>query len=266
MLKSGQMLQQESYHNIVRRISEYTKIKTPKGIKEPPTVDGKPYIPGSSIKGAVRSRLEYKFYPRMVKGELVSYACYVVQEDVVSDVHDRHKRFWGVESTYARDGPCSIGDVEEGDVCIVCDLFGAPSLMSRIDFSDAVMIGTELESLIDIGIKAFRPGSSFDLFCSARNVNDTELGLLYLSLELFSGSPVIMGFRKYVNNPIVGRPYHDKYYFGLIKFSLEEVTLYDHNLIKQSISPQQSLTRARAALEQSEYHTYLDYQRGAIKL
>ncbi|MEM3095963.1 MAG: RAMP superfamily CRISPR-associated protein [Nitrososphaerota archaeon] len=260
MLERGQIVQR--YNDIVRRVEGYVKSRTPTRSREPPTRKGSPYIPASSIKGAARSRLEYKF-SKKTEDRPTSYACYVVQE---GEVGERHRRFWGDEATLRREGPCSIEDSEGGNVCVVCDIFGAPSLAARLDFSDATLTSGGLEELRDMGITAFRPGSSFSLVCHGRNFNDAELGLFYLSLELFSGSPVIMGFRKYVHNPTTGYPYQGKYYFGLIRFTLDEVMTLTHDLGEKSVSSGQSLKQARAALDQSEYHAYLDYDRGVIKL
>ncbi|MEM0456818.1 MAG: RAMP superfamily CRISPR-associated protein [Nitrososphaerota archaeon] len=259
LLNKGQLIQN------LRKIEQLIaamKPSAPVNVREPPMKGGVPYIPASSIKGAARSRLEYKFSPKRSGDGLVSNACYIVQD---GEVGERHRNFWGNDATYRREGPCDVKGRYSDKVCIVCDIFGAPSLSSRVDFSDAIMTAGNVELLTDLKIRAFKPGSSFVLSCIGRNFNYEELGLLYLSLELFSGSPVMIGFGKYSHNPIVGQPYGGKYYFGLMRFNLEEVTIFNGDLSSQSILPRQSIEKAKSALEQSEHHPYLDYEKGVIR-
>ncbi|MBS7638159.1 hypothetical protein KEJ49_04640, partial [Candidatus Bathyarchaeota archaeon] len=97
--------------------SSYTKpirIKRPEMERGPPSYDGVKYISGSSIRGALRSRIEYKFAPKIVRGLYMSRACYIIQGDAGKG---RHVDFWGVDEAHRRERLCSG---EEGEVCIVC--------------------------------------------------------------------------------------------------------------------------------------------------
>ncbi|MEM4329468.1 MAG: RAMP superfamily CRISPR-associated protein, partial [Candidatus Caldarchaeum sp.] len=104
--------------NLEQRIADASKAIGTSKVKEPPTVRDKPYIPSSSIKGAVRSRLEYKFSPKKIKDEFISESCYIVQD---GEVGKRHRGFWGDECIQKRQGPCTLQEGGE-NVCIVCDM------------------------------------------------------------------------------------------------------------------------------------------------
>ena len=231
-------------------------------LRSPPSYDETKYfIPASSLKGAVRSRLEYKFRPVNVGGRSVSRSCYIIQGP--PEGSERHLKFWGVDSARPREGPCDA--TERDEVCAVCDLFGAPSLASRLNFSDAVLESGGLEELGDLRIRAFRPGCIFRFSCTMFNASWEELGLTFMAMELKTKSPLLIGFKKYVYNRVVGAPYRKRYYFGLLKPSLERLALYDAMMEKREEDPREALERAFDALTHSPYKDYLDFEKGVIR-
>ncbi|MEM2754604.1 MAG: RAMP superfamily CRISPR-associated protein, partial [Candidatus Methanomethylicia archaeon] len=166
-------------------------------------------IPGSSIKGAIRSRIEYKCSP--------SISCYSVESRELppKQFYRRHIGYWGENVVDAR-GACS-----PDNVCIVCDLFGAPGLLSRVYFTDMVMSSGGVSFLKDLGVEAVNPNSKFNLEVNGVNFNFTDLGLMLAGLEIFTGSRVPICAYKYRYNPnLGGGHYMDKYVFGLVKFSI----------------------------------------------
>jgi len=180
-----------------------------------PKLAGKHVIPGSSIKGAVRSRVEYKLAPFEEENGIRSYSCYI-SYDPKAMPGERHLNFWGEDVTLPRE-VC-----EPPLVCAVCDLFGSRNLSSRVFFSDAIMLQGGVEKLADLGIEAVKPGSKFNLAVTMQNANLLDLGLLFLGLELFTSSPILLGFYKYrFNKKAGGTPYRGKYYFGLLDVSLD---------------------------------------------
>lgn len=231
-------------------------------IKSPPSYGNTYIIPASSIKGAIRSRLEYKLKPIRFNDRLLSYACYIVQEE--ANVSTRHKKFWGEDATLPREGPCDVSRRE--DVCIVCDLFGCPSLAGRVSLSDAELTEGGLEELNDLGIKAFRPNSSFKITCSVFNANWSELGLLFTAMELQSCSPILVGYKKYIFNKQVGELYNKRFSFGLLSFSLKHLTLFDASMKKREEGAQEALKTAFESLKQTAYFKYLDLGKGLMKL
>jgi hypothetical protein len=247
----------QDLESMFRRIMTVKKRKL-EGRKTPPSYDNIKYIPGSSIKGAIRSRIEYKFAPKMVDGTYKSQACYIVQGDAREG---RHANFWGVDETYKRERLCSG---EEGRVCIVCDLFGAPSLSSRVQISDALLKSGEIKVLPELGLEAFTPNSLFNLEISALNLNYAELGLLLLGFEIPSKSPILMGLKKYFYNPKVGNAYRNKYYFGLLKVNLINLVTLDSMMNKETLEPERATNICLTELKRSEYNDWLDYERGVI--
>jgi hypothetical protein len=246
--------------SMFQRIKGHATKRALRSERRPPAYDGVRYIPGSSLKGALRSRIEYKFTPRMVKGVYTSRACYIVQGDARQG---RHADFWGKDELVRRERLCSG---EKGEVCIVCDLFGTPSLSSRIQISDAPLSSGDTEVLRDLGLEAFRPGSTFNMLVSASNLSYAELGLLLTGFEIPTKSPILLGFKKYFYNPKVGLAYRNKFYFGLLMVNLSTITTYDQKMEKTILEPKNVIETSMRELKQSDYNDWIDYERGIIKI
>ncbi|MEM3714655.1 MAG: RAMP superfamily CRISPR-associated protein [Nitrososphaeria archaeon] len=254
----------QALRGIVDKVESDIKVRKTNGeVKMPPSysTNKQYYIPASSTKGALRARLEYKFKPIKVGDKLVSMACYIVQD--WPQAKGGHLRFWGDDVNYLREGPCNAYLSDK--VCIVCDLFGAPSLAARVVFSDLIMDSGNLRSLPDLNISVFEPGAKFSLKVSAFNANWVDLGLLFTAMEIKSGSPILIGARKYVYNKLLGSLYKGRYSFGLLKFYLEQATIFDHTLKPNVYSVNEFTNEAFKALEKSHYHQYLDYHKGVLK-
>jgi len=134
---------------------------------------GEPYIPGSSIKGALRSEIE-----RIVTS-LGIRVC----------IYEKHAR------NIAPDYECSLEAP-----CISCDIFGSKEIASKIIIRDALPIKeTKPQSTIRPGISLERdtkkvsqgpflieyvpPGTEFRLEIVFENPEDWMLGLLFTGLE-----------------------------------------------------------------------------------
>lgn len=213
-------------------------------------------IPGSSLKGAIRSRIEYKFKPFQVGAEYRSYSCYVTQ-DVVSRQAARHLDFWGEDVAYTRD-TCS-----PPKVCVVCDLFGSPSLSSRIQLSDALMIAGKVQYINELRREAALPNSEFNTSVSLINADFLDLGLLFSGMELFTSSPILIGAFKYRLNKKVGLgKLRDRYFAGLLKFELQSFKplLGD---FPSGLDCPALINMAREKLLK-KYGNYIDIQRGVL--
>lgn len=232
-----------------------------------PRFDETPYIPGSSLKGAIRSRIEYKFKLTKEDDEYITYSCYIVEGAIFDESKIKnHLTFWGDDVKLSR------GTCRPPNVCKVCDLFGTMSLSSRVHFSDAIATSsnTTYVNLEKVGnIEVFAYGTQFSLNVTINNADTLDLGLIMLGLELFSKSPILIGGFKYRFNPKAGRtPFNGKFIFGLLSFTLQSVNKYYYEggiLKKETISGQNAIQEARRYLENHEIQKYIDFERGVFK-
>jgi len=243
--------------NVVRRKAERTRYF--------PKVKNNYFIPGSSIKGAVRSRIEYKFKPIKIANAFISYSCYIAENPFLNKFFSKnHLKFWGDDVSYFRPS-CGMPNV-----CVVCDLFGSHNLASRINFSDALLTSSatnSVEFLGDLGIEAVKQNSKFSLRVDATNLSFAELGLLLLGFEIFSKSPILIGSFKYRYNPKINgkRLYRNKFSFGLLKFNLINFSEFLSNKLAEYTSVNDLVTKAKEELERSEYSSFIDYNKGVIE-
>jgi len=181
------------------------------------TSAGRPTIPGSSVKGNVRARLELSF--RAVDGRVRS--CFLMAGRLTRPPSRgrhgwRHHKLWGDVLMEERK-PCNF--LREGRVCLICDLFGAPGLKSLIDFSDFVGEEIELQPMelgMGVRILAAPRGSSFRGKITFRNLKPHELGLLLLGMGLKEGrvgGPRLLGRFKY------------RTHLGRVRYVVEALTL-----------------------------------------
>ena len=173
----------------------------------------RPCIPGSSLKGTVRSRLELSFtavnrwvrscfhragkppapgQPGRVHFELWKPA---TEESRVIGFRGRKP---------VRDRVCDATKVfDRVRVCVVCDLLGAPGLASRVLFGNLEhrkgrLIKLELDGHEKLW--AFEPGSTFEGDVAFVGLREEELGLLLVGLgatEDGNFNPILMGKSKY---------------------------------------------------------------------
>lgn len=185
--------------NDLRRISQQMKSDVEPILK----VNGKPVIPGSSLKGAIRSRVEYLFKssPHDVP------ACFRVQsrQPITSNIKRRfwrHFLIWGEEVVSEVRQGC---DPRRGDVCVVCDLFGAPGLLSKVSFGDALPINDVKLEILTVKFRRGRlvkvetvpPGSEFKFKMVVNGASLEQLGLLFLGMRLNEEKPILIGKFKY---------------------------------------------------------------------
>ncbi len=208
------------------------------------------FIPGSSLKGVIRSRIEYKLL-----NNNGAASCYVVNgfQDGISNTH---LKFWGDDIKKQRE-QC----IMPNNICIVCDMFGNKELASLTHFSDAIAQGKNVvERLSDIKIEAIKPNTKFECEILCQHYDYKRLGLLFLGLELFSKSPILIGMYKYKYNKQYGKLYNNKYMFGLLNFSLKEVK----DINNKTYQPDELLNNTKEELEKSDIAPYINWQRGVI--
>ncbi len=166
-------------------------------------IGGRLAIPGSSIKGAVRSRLELMFH---VFDDVVP-ACFIVQGHLMKrppkkgESGWRHHKIWKDVVFEYRD-TCSATGVdyfEDISVCPVCDIFGTSGLSSRVFFDDFYASDNSVVRMVldhNDKIEAVKENTVFTGSISL-DVNEEELGLLSIGMNLLSGKPILIGYSKY---------------------------------------------------------------------
>jgi len=149
-------------------------------------------IPGSSLKGAIRARLE-------LLGKDAG-ACFAIQgrrdyRPAKGQHGWRHYALWRDAAEPPRRQACGN--------CITCDLFGSPGKCSRIFFGNLKLRGAPedwVEELkLDHGerVMAIEPGALFEGQISFLGLQPEELGLLAFGMRLHEGKPILIGKSKY---------------------------------------------------------------------
>lgn len=153
---------------------------------------GRPFIPGSSFKGSLRSQVEAALRAVAAqRGEDPKcWSCDVVSEDYcIPDKED-----WQKDASFILERACRV-----------CKLFGAPYLASRVYISDlavdpktwdplllqvrdGVAIDRESQTAAEkkkFDLEVILPGVRFQLEIVVENPTDEELGLLLWALQLY---------------------------------------------------------------------------------
>lgn len=193
--------------SIVRDVGEFMKI------------GGNPVIPGSSVKGNVRSRIELSFIPK--EGKVRS--CLIRsspprREPRVGESGWRHYRIWG-EALKADRRACDYTKLQT--VCLVCDIFGTAGLAGLVFFGDFVGRNDMITTLsLPNGekIEVAKPGSQFAGEITFVNLKPEELGLILYGMGIRDsriGKPVLLGKYKYQRNLL--------YRFGVVRYIIEKV-------------------------------------------
>jgi len=177
-------------------------------------LNGKPVIPGSSLKGAIRSRLELL----AMESNGVNIACFIRSSYLrsipnVGQHGWRHTRIWGKTVLENRGRTCDAtrwGVYEDINVCKTCDLFGTSGLISRIDFSTLyptvqnamvelnVFFSCDHRRIVGGVVEAIKPSTVFEGEIAVHGLSDSEFGLLAIGLRLHEeGNPILTGRFKY---------------------------------------------------------------------
>ena len=183
--------------------SEHPVIRTP---------DGRPFIPGSSFKGAFRSTVE-KLAPNIAG----VWSCGLTDEGgedgCIGPQGEAQKKF-----DKSRDPKWSDEELLrklEPKLCHTCKLFGSPYAASKISFADLYLAEEYIDGIIQIrdGVAIDRdserpvknrlfeyevvaPSLSFDLEILLEDPTDVDLGLTCLGLSEFMNSFGYLGGKR----------------------------------------------------------------------
>jgi len=159
---------------------------------------GRPIIPGSSFKGALRSQVEALIRGLNASGNRSLWSCDVVAEQWCI----RNKQDWDKDAQFILSKACDV-----------CKLFGGPYVASKVFISDMAATGeTWLPSLLQVrdGVAIHResltvrrggkfdfevipPGVRFGMEIVLDNPEDYEIGLLMRALDLFNDGLAFLG-------------------------------------------------------------------------
>lgn len=158
---------------------------------------GRPYLPGSSLKGALRSGLE-SVLRGLGHDEL--RACELFDDPCVSELQDRAKK-----------GETIAIEEVQGALCPVCGLFGSTFLAGRVfvhdlpieegsarppEVRDGVGINRDLRTAqgqIKYDFEVLSPGTHFRLEMLLENVDEVQLALALKALELLHQGQILVG-------------------------------------------------------------------------
>ncbi|MEN3047877.1 MAG: RAMP superfamily CRISPR-associated protein [Candidatus Caldarchaeales archaeon] len=197
-----------------------------------PEVGGRIVIPGSSVKGNVRARMELSFVP---KKDGTVRSCFSVSR--TGPFSDAHVRIWSRALAAERGRNCVYREGERVNVCLLCDLFGAQGLASLVEFSDLVGEGVKAELVSEeFGTKlaVAPPGSTFRGEIAFKNLRESELGLILLTGLAVGkdgvGRSVLFGRLKY-RGTFGGRT------FGRVRYQVESLRLSRFSRPLQDLRP-----------------------------
>jgi hypothetical protein len=215
---------------------------------------GMPTIPGATVKGNVRSRIELGFREKMGKVR----SCFV---EAGRGGSWRHQAIWADVIREQRPNQCKF-DPRKGinKVCLVCDLFGTTSLAGLVKFSDFVGRDVVLEDRnfdFNMKLKVAPKGSVFRGRIDFFNLGPEELGLLLLGMGMQDGAegrPVLMGRLKY--------RHHDR--IGQVRYRLDTIRLSElsKGLLLEAVKPGEEVEGAKVAggLIECARSKYEDFQ------
>ena len=166
-----------------------------------------PAIPGTSLKGAVRSRLELLF--KTVDNQV--YSCFRHSSNAPAPAKKgthgwRHQRIWKTAQDY-RGSPCTVKEYEyfeDIQVCTVCNIFGAPGLKSRIYFgnltaeeAETVVLEIKVKDNIIAVHEFIDRGATLNGEIIVRGLELEELGLVAIASNMNKDKPILIGRYKY---------------------------------------------------------------------
>jgi CRISPR-associated RAMP protein (TIGR02581 family) len=168
---------------------------------------GKPYIPGASFKGALRSRLES--FLRAILGNNPALVANPAIEEEWSLPSKKLKKYKD-QNKQLTDQELTSYILENTD--LISKLFGSPSLASKFQVRDlqvlneawfgqylerdGVSIDRDTETAADGKLYNFQvvpAGTPFSLRAVVENAQDWELGLLMIALHQFETEQITLG-------------------------------------------------------------------------
>ncbi len=162
-------------------------------------------IPGSTIKGHLRSRLELIPSKDRKAISCMHTATQPITESPKPGTHGwRHAKVWGSSIAEYRGEPCNPLATEDYTICVVCDLFGAPGVVGRVMPSN-FCCGRDAYEKKDLPygerVYAIKPNTVLRGSIHFSSLRVEELGILLVSMGITRGKtegvPLLIGKHKY---------------------------------------------------------------------
>lgn len=172
---------------------------------------GRPFVPGSSFKGVLRSRIEALLRALAPTGECDLWACNPLDDAercITPQAIAARKRELR-RQRYA-DEPLTLWVVE--NTCLACQLFGSPWLASRVQVRDwlvdetfwlgqfqerdGVAINRDTETASEKKLYAYEvvpAGTAFEGMILVENAEEWQLGLLMAGMHEFEQGSLALG-------------------------------------------------------------------------
>ena len=185
-------------------------------------INDEPYIPGSTLKGMIRFRVEHSFKPDK-NGKI--YSCFIKQAR--PDVKENIKNFLTKFGYFPNEVKARENEnIRADQFCKLCDLFGNSNLASRVFISDAKPLNEIKLEELNISEKwndirrVIPPKSQFKFTINLNNSDMEDLALLYLGMNLHNDGTLLLGMNKFaLKKNDKGQILH----FGRIKLKISKI-------------------------------------------
>jgi|HubBroStandDraft_1064217.scaffolds.fasta_scaffold08776_4 CRISPR-associated protein Csm3 len=221
-----------------------------------------PYIPGSSLRGVLRSSLE-----RILQSLGGGRGCVLFVQGsrtrCLTDEANLKKFKEAHKGSDAEEAEAVRREVLNGGVCDVCSLFGSPLVASklrlddcrlqtpeRFTIRDGVGIDRDTESARDklkFNFQALESGAQFSFFMQVENAGPTDFALLAILLGELTGPGIDVGGKKSRG-------------FGRVKLKSDYDVMYFDDIRKFLADGLQAGTKAFQQKIQAELTQYLKEQ------
>ncbi len=198
-------------------------------------LDGKAYIPGSTLKGMIRFFLEHSFKAND-RGEI--YSCFIKQTNPkpINEIRNFLNIFNYSNFPEARGKEDTKWDWKTRKYpeyqCKVCDLFGNTNSASRVIFSDAMPVNEiqlerkEIVAKYTDRKRVVPPDSQFSFTINLNNGTPEDLALLMIGMNLHKDGMLRVGMHKFspqkdANGEIIQ--------FGKIKLGIKKVMKFTYD-------------------------------------
>lgn len=198
-------------------------------------LNGKAYIPGSTLKGMIRFYLEHSFKENDL-GEI--YSCFIKQGNPkpINEIRNFLNIFKYSNIPKTRENENARWDRNTRETpeykCKVCDLFGNTDLASRVIFSDAMLLDEiqlehkEIVAKYTDRKRVIPPDSQFSFTINLNNGSPDDLALLIIGMNLHNDGTLLVGMHKFspqkdANGEIIQ--------FGKIKLSIKKVMKFTYD-------------------------------------
>ena len=223
--------------DLAKRLEKMTNLIKP--MSSTILIDDKPYIPGSTLKGMIRFRVEHSF-KKDKNGKI--YSCFIKQAR--PDVRENIKNFLTKFGYFPNEVEARQNeDIRSDQFCKVCDLFGNSNLASRVIISDAKPLNEIKLEELNISEKwndirrVIPPKSQFKFTINLNNGDMEDLALLYLGMNLHNDGTLLLGMNKFASKKDdKGQIIH----FGRIK--LEIIKIFEFSNDKKGFSEKEICT------------------------